>query len=261
MSPLPLPRSLIPLASTLALGCATEAPTQPADSASPAPMDAAVVRSSATSAGLTSVPAFDPHRFVSVVDNKYFPLTPGTRFIYVGTEDGEPLKNITDVLYTTRTVLGVKTTVVLDRLYKSGSLAEKTFDYYAEDDDGNVWYFGEDTKELENGKVISTAGTWLAGSNGAKPGIFMPSQRTVGQTTQQEFAPGVAEDKSTFLALNVTVTVPYGTLAHCLKTKDFTPLEPGAYEYKFYCPDIGLVSGRDVVGGTARLALKALLRP
>jgi len=259
MSRLPLPRLLIPLVSTLALGCGTQEPTQPTDS-SPAPTEAGAVPSTATTAGLSSTPAFDPRSFVSGVDNKYFPLTPGTQFIYVGSEDGEPLKNITDVLYTTRTIVGVKTTVVLDRLYKSGSLVEKTFDYYAEDDDGNVWYFGEDTKEFENGKVISTQGTWLAGRNGARPGIFMPSQLKVGETTQQEFAPGVAEDKSTFLALNVTVTVPYGTLTHCLKTKDFTALEPGAYEFKFYCPDIGQVSGRDVVGGTVRLALKTIRR-
>ena len=189
------------------------------------------------------------------IDNRYFPLQPGTRFVYTGTDGSEPLKNVTEITHNQKTILGVKIIVVLDRLYKSGSLAESTLDYYAQDEDGNVWYFGEDTKEFANGKVVSTAGTWRAGRNGARPGIIMPAHPKVGQTHQQEFAPPVAEDMATVLRLDATISVPFGTFHHCLQTADFTPLEPGAKEIKSFCPGIGFVKGRDVKGGSVRLAL------
>jgi hypothetical protein len=126
-------------------------------------------------------------------------------------------------------------TVVLDRVFLNGELKEKTFDWYAQDKEGNVWYFGEDTKEYDNGRVVSTAGSFEAGKNGAKAGIIMRVHPKVGQTTPQEFAPGVAEDKARVLDLNATITVPYGTFTHCLKQEEFTPLEPDALENKYYC--------------------------
>jgi hypothetical protein len=214
----------------------------------------------ASAPSLGNSPEFDPGDFVRVIDNPFFPLRPGTRFVYAGSEDGEPLKDLFDVTHDVKNVLGVEATVVLDRLFNRGALVEKTFDYFAQDRKGNVWYLGEDTKEFENGQVVSTAGTWLAGRNGARPGIAMPAHPKVGQTVQQEFAAGVAEDMSTFLERGTTVSAPLGTFHGCLKTSDFTPLEPGAKEVKFYCRGIGFVKGHDVTGGTVRLALTHIRR-
>ena len=151
---------------------------------------------------------------MKTIDNPLSPFLPGTRFVYVGTEDGEPLRDLVDVTRDRKTIQGVRATVILDRLFKAGELVEKTFDYFAQDEDGNVWYLCEDTKEFENGRVVSTAGTWLSGVHGARPGIFMPAHPKAGQTVQQEFAAGVAEDKSTFVDVHTTVTVPFGTLRH-----------------------------------------------
>src|SRR5689334_22566742 len=118
--------------------------------------------------------AFDPNNFVSKIDNPYFPLKPGTTFIYRGETDGTPTRDVMTVTHQTKEILGVTTTVVHDRVYEDGVLTEDTFDWYAQDEDGNVWYFGEDTKELdENGNVTSTEGSWEAGVNGAEPGIVM----------------------------------------------------------------------------------------
>ncbi len=256
---------LTALASALVLGCGNQAPTQPIET--PLADLAATLAADSTTAAAAPAPAleaasklpeFDPGNFVRVVDNKYFPLPRGARFVYEGTEGSEPLKNVSDVTDIAKTILGVKVVVVLDRLFRSGALVEKTFDYFAQDKDGNVWYLGEDTKEFENGKVFSTAGTFEAGKDGAKAGIIMRAHPKVGQTTQQEFAPGVAEDMATVLSLDATVSVPYGTFDHCLKTEDFTPLEPGAKEVKFYCPAIGFTRGRDVTGGSVRLHLTRL---
>jgi hypothetical protein len=158
-----------------------------------------------------------------------------------------------------KTILGVSVVVVLDRVFLGGTLQEKTFDWYAQDRQGNVWYFGEDTKELENGRVVSTAGSFEAGKHGAKAGIIMRAHPTLGQITPQEDAPGVAEDKSRIIGIDATVTAPYGTVQHCIKTAEFTDLEPDAVEYKFYCPGIGVTRGRDVRGGTAQTALTRIV--
>jgi hypothetical protein len=236
--------------SVSALGCTTQDATQPSifdRSQVPTP----TIASSAE----PPLPPFDPKNFVREVDNLLFPLPLGRRLIYRGTEDGERETVITDVTRLHKTILGVPVTVVLDRVFLAGELKEKTFDWYAEDKNGNVWYFGEDTKEFERGQVVSTAGSFEAGKKGAKAGVIMRSHLVRGQVTPQEFAPGVAEDKARVIDLHATVTVPYGTFHECLKTEEFTALEPGVLENKFYCPGIGIVKERDVRGGTVRTGL------
>src|SRR4030095_16811931 len=137
----------------------------------------------------------DPNNFVSEVTNPYFPLKPGTTFIYEGESDGVPTREVVQVTRDTKEILDVLTTVVHVRTYEDGVLIEDTFDWYAQDEDGNVWYFGEDTKELDaGGNVISTEGSWEAGVNGAEPGIIMEADPKKGDRYQQELAPGVAED-------------------------------------------------------------------
>ena len=248
----------------LSLACSSQDPVQPSAlttaglapdmSTTPAAPAAAVV------AAQSALPEFDPRDFVRRVTNPLFPLPLGTRLIYRGTEDGLPERVVTEVTREHKTILGVPVVVVLDRVFLNGELKEKTFDWYAQDEDGNVWYFGEDTKEFENGRVVSTAGSFEAGKNGARAGIIMRAHPKLGQTTPQEFAPGVAEDKGLVLDLDATVTVPYGTLHHCLKQAEFTPLEPAALEHKFYCPGIGVVRERDVRGGTVNTALTNVRR-
>lgn len=262
-----MPRSLlrlsvVALASVLTLSCNHNTPTQqsdvPAAPVASVATPAAQLESSSTSH--FRQPEFDPEDFVAGVDNRYFPLKPGTRFVYRGTEDGEPERVVTDVTRHQKTILGVKVVVVLDRVYLSGTLKEKTLDWYAQDEDGHVWYLGEDSKEYENGKVISTAGSWEAGKNGARAGVIMLAHPHVGQSYQQEFAAGVAEDKARVLQLNARVSVPYGTFKHCLKTEETTSLEPGAKEVKFYCPGVGFVKGDDVSGGTVHIVLTKVSR-
>ncbi|HEY7087758.1 MAG TPA: hypothetical protein VH518_06685 [Tepidisphaeraceae bacterium] len=180
----------------------------------------------------------------NVIDNPLMPLIPGATWVYKGVVDGEPEINRIVVLGTTKKVMGVTTTVVLDRVYVNGKLAERTHDFFAQDRFGNVWYFGENSEDIENGKVVSTEGTWRAGVNGATPGLVMEAHPLIGDAYQQEHAPGVAEDQAKVSALNVRVASPFGTFSGCLETSESSPLEPTVSERKFYTPGIGLVKSQ-----------------
>ncbi len=185
-------------------------------------------------------PVLDPADFVAVVDNPYYPLVPGTTFHYVAeTEDGTETNDVI-VTHETRQILGITATVVHDQVFLEGDLTEDTFDWYAQDKDGNVWYLGEDSKEIENGRVASTKGSWEAGVNGADPGIIMEADPQVGDEYPQEDAPRVAEDGARVVSLNASPSVPFGQFAGCLETEDFSRIESGK-EHKFYCPGTGLV--------------------
>ena len=127
--------------------------------------------------------------------------------------------------------------------WEDGKLIEKTYDWFAQDKEGTVWYFGEDTKEYENGKVVSTKGSWEAGVDGAKPGIIMQADPKVGQFLPPGVLPGEAEDMAKVLSLNESVTVPYGSFDHVLVTREWTPLQPGFYEKKYYARGVGQVYG------------------
>ena len=145
--------------------------------------------------------------------------------------------------------MGVACVVVRDLVTSNSALVESTVDWFAQDLQGNVWYFGEDTAELANGKVTSTHGSWEAGVDGALPGVVMLAQPTVGEAYHQEFRKGEAEDVGTVLALDDTATVPYGSFDRVLVTEDTTPLEPQILEHKFYAPGIGVVMERVLSGG------------
>ena len=195
-------------------------------------------------------PIINPANFVDRIDNQYSPLIPGTTFIYQGVSDGEPEINTVYVTHNTKEILGVTCTVVKDRVRINGELAEETFDWHAQDKYGNVWYFGEDSKSYEDGQVVSTEGSWEAGINGAKPGIVMEGNPHVGDLYRQEYLKGVAEDMAEVLSLTESATVPYGSFTNCLETKEWSPLEPGVAEHKYYAPGVGLVSVVTVEGGT-----------
>ena len=200
--------------------------------------------------GLPATTTAAKQTFVDRVDNPWFPLTPGTTLVYRGVKDGEPSRERVTVTNQTKLVNGARCAVVRDLLFVRGHLAERTSDWYAQDSDGNVWYFGEDTAELdESGKVTSTEGSWQAGVDGAREGIFMPADPKVGQSFAQEHYPGQAEDHFQVLSLSAKVTVPYTSSTEALLTKEWTPLEPGVIDHKYYVRGIGTVKEQTVKGG------------
>lgn len=201
---------------------------------------------------------FDPGNFgAAVAGNPYFPLDPGTHYSYVAqTSDGVETNEV-HVTRDRKTILGVRTTVIHDEVFLDGSLIEDTFDWYAEDNQGNVWYFGEDTKTYDHGVLVTTLGSWEAGKNGAKAGIIMLANPKIGDQYFQENAPGVVEDQGKIVGLNETVTVPYGTFTGCLKTAEWTPIEPGNRAFKYYAAGIGLVLEVTRRGGGERVELTA----
>ena len=187
-------------------------------------------------------PQIDPASFVSAVDNPLFPLAPGTKWTYTA---GEETIEVT-VTNNKKDILGISCTEVRDTATVMGQVIEDTFDWYAQDSDGAVWYMGEDTKEYVNGMVTTTEGSWEAGVDGAKPGILIPASPMVGMEYRQEYYACHAEDMGGVLALDASATVPFGSYTGCLKTHDFTPLDPAADEEKYYCPGVGLVLTVDV---------------
>lgn len=201
-------------------------------------------------------PIIDPDDFVDVIDNPYLPLVPGTTFTYEAeTEDGIE-ENVVNVTRKTKKILDVTCTVVWDLVYVGGVLTEETYDWYAQDRHGNVWYFGEDTKEYdEDGNVISTEGSWEAGVDGAKPGIVMEADPQPGDSYRQEYYEGVAEDMAKVLRLNASVSVPYGDFDDCLKTKEWTPLDRGVVEHKYYAWGVGLVLVTELKGKSVQVEL------
>lgn len=200
-------------------------------------------------------PTIDPATFGSVIDNPYFPLTPGTAFYYEGESDGEPQSEVVTVLAETRMVMGVTCVVVRDTVSVAGEIVEDTNDWYAQDADGNVWYMGEESKDLEEGKVVSTEGSWEAGVDGALPGIIMLAEPSVGQSYRQEFYAGEAEDMAKVLKMGERVTVAAGTYEEVLVTEDTNPLEPDVVEHKYYAPGVGVVLEELVTGGDERMEL------
>jgi hypothetical protein len=194
--------------------------------------------------GAGYAPVIDPAEFSNVIDNAYLSYKPGTVAKYVQS-GGEVVEQ--DVRSETKRIMGVTCAVVHDFLKaKTGELLEDTYDYFAQDRSGNVWYFGEDTKAYA-GTQVSSAGSWLAGVSCARPGVVMKASPQVGDKYRQEYLEGEAEDEAEVVSLAETVTVPYGTLANCLKTKELSRLAPGDVENKYYCPGVfGPVSSVDV---------------
>ena len=184
-------------------------------------------------------PHINPAQFTTKIDNEYLPLKPGTTFVYEGKGERDEMR----VTHSTKMVMGVECVVVDDRAWEEGKLIEKTYDWFTQDKEGSVWYFGEDTKEYKNGKVVSTKGSWEAGVDGAKPGIIMQAEPKVGQSYRQEYYPGEAEDMAKVQSLNESVTVPYGSFDHVLETREWTPLEPSYDEHKYYARGVGQVYG------------------
>jgi hypothetical protein len=200
-------------------------------------------------------PSIDVSNFVARIDNKYWPLSPGTAFHYRGTRGTTPQTDDEVVTHETREILGIRATVVRDTVSERGHPIERTLDFYAQDKQGNVWYLGEDSFELKNGRFVKASDSWRSGVDGAKPGIIMPADPRAGDRYRQEYyPPGEALDEAHVLGYRGPVTVPYRTFRRSLVTSEFSPLEPQT-EQKFYVAGIGEILERVVKGHHEEFAL------
>ncbi len=200
-------------------------------------------------------PAVDAAAFVDRIDNPYLPLLPGARWVFEGESDGEHERVEVEVTGDTRAVMGITATVVRDTVYVNGELAEDTYDWFAQDRDGNVWYLGEDTYEYEDGKAVSAAGAWEAGVDGALPGIVMPAHPEVGQAYRQEYDAGEAEDMGEILEVGVARSIRLGSYDDVVVTRDWTPLEPDVVEEKWYAAGVGQIYETATAGSTGSVEL------
>jgi hypothetical protein len=200
-------------------------------------------------------PTVDPANFVSKIDNRYFPLVPGIAFHYKGYSDETPQTDDMVVTSKTKKILGVTCTVVRDTVSENGTPLERTFDWYAQDRQGNVWYMGEDSLELKHGRFVRASDSWQAGVNGAKPGIIIEGQPKAGDVYRQEYyPPGGALDQARVLDAHPTVAVPAGTYRRSLATVEWSPVEP-QLERKWYAAGIGEIQEQVVRGGHERFQL------
>ncbi|MGH2548426.1 MAG: hypothetical protein ACRDHN_03505 [Thermomicrobiales bacterium] len=199
-------------------------------------------------------PIIDPATFVAKIDNPYMPMAPGAMFTYMGTSDGQPQQNTVSVTSESKMILGVACVVVRDQVFADGELLEDTYDWFAQDNLGQVWYFGEASTAYEDGKT-STEGSWEAGVDGAYPGIVMQAQPVMGDPYRQEYYSGEAEDMAQVIEVDGEITVPFGSFTQTITTKEWTPLEPGIVEHKTYAPGIGFVYSIAVSGEDEEFAL------
>jgi hypothetical protein len=189
--------------------------------------------------------------YTAHVDNPWFPLVQGTWYVYTGVKVGLPARDVVVVARRTTVIDGKPSAVVEDRLYLRGRLRERTTDWYSQDARGNVWYVGEDTAELDaHGRITSREGTWRAGVDGARAGIYMPAEPRVGMRGRQEYYRGHAEDH--FRVIGLFRTVVAGRASTALLTEETTPLEPGTVDHKFYVRGIGTVLEQTERGGDER---------
>jgi hypothetical protein len=250
---------LILAATMLCAGCTTSAtrssvttpPGTPALESRPA---------ASTSAAEPTLPTgtepvnLNPADFTADISHPYWPMKPGTRWTYRDVDEKGEVQDVVIVSTTATKKLanGITARVVRDTVRSEGDLVEDTFDWYAQDSAGNVWYLGEDTAEFENGKIVTRAGSFEAGAGGALPGILLPAEPQVGQKYRQEYLKGEAEDNGEVLGTNQLVEVPTGRYSAALLTRDTTSLEPTVVEYKLYAPGIGPVLALDISGGASR---------
>lgn len=225
------------LIATLAAGCSAATSSVP----NPATLDE----------GRTYAPLVDPANFSQPLANDYFPLDPGLVTVFEGS--GEHVE--VTVTADTKVIMGVTTRVITDQVTVDGELQEDTIDWYAADNFGNVWYFGEQTAEYEKGQISSTEGSWEAGIHDALPGIIMLAQPRVGDTYRQEFYAGQAEDVARVYAVEESITVPKDTYDLVLVTEDWSLLTPNVHERKWYAPRVGVVFEETVQGGSGTLSL------
>jgi hypothetical protein len=250
---------LVLAATMLCAGCTTSA-TRPSVTTPPGTPALESRPAVSTSAAQSTLPTgtepvnLNPADFTADISHRYWPMKPGTRWTYRDVDEKGEVQDVVIVATTATKKLanGITARVVRDTVRSEGDLVEDTFDWYAQDSAGNVWYLGENTAEFENGKIVTRAGSFEAGAGGALPGILLPAEPQVGQKYRQEYLKGEAEDNGEVLGTNQLVEVPTGRYSDALLTRDTTSLEPTVVEYKLYAPGIGPVLALDISGGASR---------
>jgi hypothetical protein len=200
-------------------------------------------------------PDIDPASFTNEIDNPYLPYEPGAKWTYEGESEDGTETIVVEVTERKKRVMGIDVVVVRDEVKLDGERIELTYDWYAQDDDGNVWYMGEDSAEYEDGKKINTEGSWEAGKDGALPGIVMPADPAVGQSYRQEYYEGEAEDTGEVIEVGESVKVPAGSFEDVVVTEDLNPFEPKVVENKYFAKGVGLVMEEKVKGGEEKVEL------
>lgn len=244
--------TLLTLVAALFVGCGDDEPSLASTSADPEP--AAPLPKGDEAVEL------DPSRFTVEIDNPYWPMAPGTRWTYAEIdEDGEQVDVVVTVSSETREIAnGITARIVRDTVSVDGELVEDTLDWYAQDADGNVWYLGEETAEYEDGEIVTTAGSFEAGVDGALAGIVMPADPVDGMQYRQEYYEGEAEDNGEILSVEEQAEVPFGHFDDAVLTKDTITIEPDVLEYKLYARGVGPVLVFGVSGGGGREELVEL---
>jgi hypothetical protein len=196
----------------------------------------------------------DPADFSTRINNPYWPMQPGSRWVYRETdvEGARQRVQVTVTRKTKKIANGIEARVIHDLVTEGGQRVEETYDWYAQDSAGNIWYLGEDTTEYVNGKPKSTKGSFEAGVDGAQAGVIVPAEPKVGLSYRQEYYAGQAEDNAKILSLDEQAEVPFGHFTNVVMTKDLNPLEPKLLEYKFYARNVGPVLAVAVSGSTDR---------
>jgi hypothetical protein len=198
--------------------------------------------------------AIDPSEFTTEIDNPYWPMKPGSQWIFRETDaEGSVSRVVVTVLDKTKMIAnGVEARIVHDQVTEGGQVKEDTYDWYAQDAAGNLWYLGEDTTEYENGKPKTKEGSWEAGVDCALPGIIMPADPQVGMTYREEYYKGHAEDGASIISTDALAKVPYGRFEHGVQTRNFSGIEPNVIEEKVYAQGVGVVLEITVSGGSDR---------
>lgn len=202
--------------------------------------------------------AFDPQNFPdpTKITNQYFPLSPGTQFIFEGNRKNIPVRVELMVTRETKVVSGVATVVVREKVFEARQLVEDTLDWYAQDTSGNVWYLGQYATDYERGQIKGHEGSWEAGLNGAKPGVVMYASPQVGRAYRQEFAPKIAEDMAKVIKLNDSTCVPLKCFqGNVLVTEDWTSLDTQEVIHKYYAPGVGLIRSLTIKGEPEKIEL------
>jgi hypothetical protein len=215
-------------------------------------------KSSSSSASLpqgTKPVNLDPSDFTTNIDNTYWPMHPGNHWVYREVENGEAQR--VDVTVTNRTKMlgGIEARVVHDRVSRNGETLENTYDWYAQDAQGNLWYLGEDTAEYANGKLKTKEGSWAYGVDGAQPGVIVPAHPKQGTKYREEYYAGHAEDAAEVLNVGSQVQVPFGRFRDALLTRNFSSIEQTVEEMKLYAKGVGPVMELLVSGGSGRTEL------
>jgi hypothetical protein len=217
--------------------------------------DAVSIKTESTLANARYNPEIEPDDFVRGINNPYLPEKPGDTYYYQNITVDAGDTTVEDiyikVTHRTKVIMGVTCEVIHDVVKVDGILMENTFDYYAQDEDGNVWYFGENTRQLQDDGTWSTEGSFISGVDGALPGKVMLAnpQAHIGKSYRQEYYVGHALDKAKVLNTNSTVTVPYGTFYNCVETEETSVLDPGVIEHKWYARGIGQIKASVTKGG------------